>query len=287
MSSRRIVFVVGRAGHVPPRVVRKLVQLARSMDAEVQLYHPAFEWCVLQKGGVGSVTSDSETRAMVEQRHVELDGVVETFAGAGVRATTVVTCEKPGYPGILRHVLEERPDLVVMQSTRHGSLARVLLSYTDFKLIERCPCPLLLMKTEKAYSEGRILAAVDPMHLRDKTAALDESIVDMAQLLASGVDASLHICHAWSLGDRGEIDLRLRRLAERARVRPDRVHLEWGEPADIVTRCAQSLDADIVVMGAVSRSALERMLIGYTAERVLDAVDCDVLIVKPPDFPRE
>ena len=97
MSSRRIVFVVDRAGHVPPRVVRKLVQLTRSMDAEIQLYHPAFEWCVLQKGGVGSVTSDSETRAMVEQRRVELDGVVEAFARAEVRATTVVTCEKPAW----------------------------------------------------------------------------------------------------------------------------------------------------------------------------------------------
>jgi universal stress protein E len=39
-------------------------------------------------------------------------------------------------------------------------------------------------------------------------------------------------------------------------------------------------------MGAVSRSALERMLIGQTAEQVLDAVDCDVLVVKPPDFPQ-
>jgi universal stress protein E len=37
-------------------------------------------------------------------------------------------------------------------------------------------------------------------------------------------------------------------------------------------------------MGAVSRSRLERLLIGNTAEHVLDELDCDVLIVKPPGF---
>jgi len=262
--------------------VRKLVQLARAMDAEVELYHSAFEWSAFQKGGVGSVTSDSETQAIAAQRRVDLDGVVEELDRAGIRATACITCEKPGYPGVLRHVLATRPDLLVMQSTRHGSLARLLLSYTDFKLIETCPSPLLLLKTEKAYCEGLILAAVDPMHLRDKTAALDGAILDNARLLAAGFEASVHLCHAYTLGDRDEVDARLRKLGEQAQVRPDHVHLEWGEAADVITRCAQSLDANIVVMGAVSRSALERVLIGQTAEQVLDAVDCDVLVVKPP-----
>jgi universal stress protein E len=33
-------------------------------------------------------------------------------------------------------------------------------------------------------------------------------------------------------------------------------------------------------MGAVSRSGLERLLIGNAAQRVLDELKCDVLIVK-------
>jgi hypothetical protein len=37
-------------------------------------------------------------------------------------------------------------------------------------------------------------------------------------------------------------------------------------------------------MGAVSRSALKRAFIGHTAERVIDAVHCDVVIVKPRSF---
>jgi hypothetical protein len=40
----------------------------------------------------------------------------------------------------------------------------------------------------------------------------------------------------------------------------------------------------MVIMGAVSRSGLKRLLIGNTAERVLDQLSCDILVVKPPKF---
>ena len=42
--------------------------------------------------------------------------------------------------------------------------------------------------------------------------------------------------------------------------------------------------ADFVVMGAVSRTRLQEIFIGSTAERVLDRLPCDVLVVKPGDF---
>ncbi len=47
---------------------------------------------------------------------------------------------------------------------------------------------------------------------------------------------------------------------------------------------AAECHADIVVMGAIARSALKRVFIGSTAERVLETLPCDVLVVKPPDF---
>jgi hypothetical protein len=51
-----------------------------------------------------------------------------------------------------------------------------------------------------------------------------------------------------------------------------------------IPRVAGELHADLVVMGAVSRSGLERVFIGNTAERILDTLQCDVLVVKPAKF---
>jgi len=62
------------------------------------------------------------------------------------------------------------------------------------------------------------------------------------------------------------------------------VHLEVGGPAAVLPRAAGELRADIVAMGAISRSGLKRIFIGSTAEDVLERLPCDALIVKPPDF---
>ena len=48
---------------------------------------------------------------------------------------------------------------------------------------------------------------------------------------------------------------------------------------------AEELKASMVVMGAISRSRFDRILIGNTAEKVLDHLDCDVLVVKPDQMP--
>ncbi|MFH0343224.1 MAG: universal stress protein [Chromatiales bacterium] len=43
---------------------------------------------------------------------------------------------------------------------------------------------------------------------------------------------------------------------------------------------SRALRASLVVMGAVSKRTLELLFIGNTAERVLDDLSCDVLVVK-------
>lgn len=304
MSWRHILFIVDSAGHVGPRMLRKLSHLARGLGAEVELFQPAFEWGMLNKGGLGSVASDAETHMTLEQRRRELDSLVELLLSAGVRACGVVSSEKPGYASIVRHVLDSKPDLLIVQSTRHSAIARLVLSYTDFKLIETCPCPLLLMKTEKSYLDACIVAAVDPMHAHDKPPALDEAIVDAAALLARAVGGTLHVCHAltpwadlWAsmpVAERTHAELcaayrtqaqtRVNELAPRADLRDDRIHVMWGEPTEVLSRCARTLNAEMMVMGAVSRSGIDRVFIGHTAERVLDALECDVLVIKPPGF---
>lgn len=57
-----------------------------------------------------------------------------------------------------------------------------------------------------------------------------------------------------------------------------------GNPVVAIPRVARETGADIVIMGAVSRSGLRRVFIGNTAERVLGDLSCDVLVVKPKRF---
>ena len=51
-----------------------------------------------------------------------------------------------------------------------------------------------------------------------------------------------------------------------------------------IREAVEHLHPDLLVMGTVSRGGLAGFLIGNTAERLLDRVDCSLLTVKPNEF---
>jgi universal stress protein E len=65
---------------------------------------------------------------------------------------------------------------------------------------------------------------------------------------------------------------------------PHAMRVVQGLAVDLLPRLAAERHADVLVMGAVSRSRLREIFVGSTAERVLDHLPCDVLIVRAPDF---
>ena len=96
--------------------------------------------------------------------------------------------------------------------------------------------------------------------------------------VAAPVEAEVHAAYC------EQTEARVADLVRAEKVPELRIHVEEGNAARTLPRFSKSVSADIVVMGAVSRSLPRRVLLGYTAEQVLDILDCDILIVKPPAF---
>ena len=62
------------------------------------------------------------------------------------------------------------------------------------------------------------------------------------------------------------------------------VYMLNGEAGRLIPALAAAREVELIVMGTVSRSGVAGLLIGNTAEKVLNQVDCSVLTVKPDDF---
>jgi len=143
------------------------------------------------------------------------------------------------------------------------------------------------------------------MHSHSKPADLDELLLSTGQSFAEAFGGKLHAAHFYTLATpftagmlvepvpmpvevaqqhAKEVEAAFGRLTERYGLGPRRSHLRVGLPADELPELAEELDAHLVVMGAVSRSTLKRLFIGHTAERVIDGLKCDVLVVKPKGF---
>lgn len=309
MTWRHIMFAVAEPDAVEPSAMSKVARLVSAIDAQLELFHCAYDSDIAPPARFGSRALEQVIRELVEQRHRQLDATAQRLRALGVTVRATVRWDYPPYEGIVRQVLRHKPNLLIAQSTRRGRTARLLLTQTDYKLIEACPCPLLLIKTSRPYSDACIIAAVDPAHAHDKPAALDDAILEAASAVSGGLGAILHVYHArtpWPdvVAESAEIrrtapeamraeiraaysrqsEAAVLELARRRSVPKERVHIEEGDTSESLPRFANGVSADIVAMGAVSRSRARRAFIGHTAERVLDALDCDVLVAKPPDF---
>ncbi|HTM46959.1 MAG TPA: universal stress protein [Polyangiaceae bacterium] len=62
------------------------------------------------------------------------------------------------------------------------------------------------------------------------------------------------------------------------------VYLSIGNPAEQIVRLAQTVDAELVVVGTHGRTGFARLVLGSVAEAVVRNAPCAVLVIRPRDF---
>lgn len=284
----------------------KAAHLARRLGARLILVHCAFD-PYAQRPGIQNAAFEQRIEKSVADRGAGLERLARPLRRRGLKVAVRLLRDYPAFEGIVREVLRSKPDLVVAESNRHTFGARLFLSNNDWQLILNCPAPLLLVKSASAYGKARVLAAIDPLHAHARSGRLDKRILEYAQAITTAHAGRLDVVHAYlplsSLVATAASEtvafpvdpqaerryaLDVKRAVDRV-VRPlgfsrRQLHLEPGLPESSIPELAKRLRADVVVMGAVSRRGLKRVFIGNTAERVLDAMPCDLLVIKPAGF---
>ncbi len=288
----------------------KAARLARLAGATLELFTCDFDPALTGQPFFDTDALRHLREDFIAERAEHLEDLAVELRAGGLDVSTHVHWDNPLYEGILRRVAEFTPDLVVKDTHYHSVIRRTLLTNTDWNLIRTCPVPLLLAKPAEWQESPRFLVALDPGHLGDKPAALDHDILDAAELLSSRLGGQMDAVHAFFPAallaavttiagvpvmtgmsadeivetERRRVAEMLRQIVDQHAIPAQRIHLEQGSAVDVVPRVVERLGVDVLVMGAVSRSRLQELFVGSTAERILDRLSCDVLVVKPGDF---
>lgn len=286
--------------------LKRAAQLAQRTGARLTLFHSAYS----QLGAgprLQGQSFDKDARRLMAAATAALRKLAAPLQQKGLKAGVRTVWDYPAYEAIVRETLRRKPDLVIAGSRRRLLGARLFLTNTDWQLIRLCPVPLLFVKHDRPWGKTRILAAIDPLHQRGKPAQLDRRILQASHALTTATNGRLDVLYAhmplysympsihgdaFSQAIDPELEKdyldnarrALKRTTAAFDVPPEQQHLVPGSPDAVVPALARRLRADVVVMGAVSRSNLARLFIGSTAERTLDQLPCDVLVIKPRGF---
>jgi universal stress protein E len=295
-EQQRILVVVDPTGGVYPAIERA-AWLAHHLSARIELF-------------VSDHTAQvGDSRAAVLERHRRrLDQLAEPLRQAGLTVECDVRWDYPLHDSIVRKSVDFGADLVVKDTHYHSALQRSIFSNTDWSLIRGCAAALWLVKPRPPGQRPCFIAAVDPLHERDKPADLDQRILTTATAFSRALGGEVHVFHAFDLSSaialstdsltvpmglpindfadamRAEHAEAVANLCKTNGVPPGRTHVHQGSTRQLLMTLTEQLRADAVFMGAISRSGLKGLFLGNTAEDVLDRLHCDLVIVKPEGF---
>jgi len=147
-----------------------------------------------------------------------------------------------------------------------------------------------LVKEREWTENSVVLAAVDPKHARHKPLRLDHKIIDVALAVSKLSGSKTHVVHSYGQlpfagvypGD-AEADHKLafEALLADYDIPESQQHLIEESPEFGLKQIEKKLEPNMIVMGALSRNVLTEVFIGSTTEKVIDYLECDVLLVKP------
>ena len=255
------------------------------------------------------VLTDSELshEALAEQKHRMLDTVAQPVRDQGVEVTTELLFGKTSF-AIMNEVLRSGHDLVV-RVTKGAHSGRIgFFGTTSLQLLRKCPCAVWLVRPDTPPRFERVLAAIDPAAEDVAREALNHTIMDLGKSIAEYDNGELHVVHAWELFGEHVLKSRYKsdELAEAKRNaeakvagavdrflspygldhQAETVHVLSDElgPGHAIPELAIRERMDLVVMGTIARTGVTGALMGNTAEKVLDRIECSVLAVKPDNF---
>jgi universal stress protein E len=308
MTTRRVLFAIRNPEARQQAGLAKAIQVARALGASLELFHAITDALFIELAQFQDNAIDRLRTRVESEVRIRLVRLCEVARKHGVEAGYSVEWDYPPHEAVVRRATAIGAELIIAECHKGVRRRPWLIHLTDWELLRNSPLPVLLLKSGKPYHRPLVLAAVDPAHAHAKPGELDNRVVSCAAELGKGLRGALHILHAnyptivgveidtavkraassWSTLSYQELKEQERQAFEDFRASLDvprtRAHLVDGNPAIAIPRAASKLGAGIVAMGALSRSGLQRLVIGNMAERILGSLACDVLVVKPGNF---
>lgn len=243
-----------------------------------------------------------------QQLEEELERLKALAWEQGIDAKTLIVPGRPRqavYPLIKRYHI----DLVIKLADTGGALMRRQLTGNDLALLRKCPVPTLMMAERDQQPSGKIMVAMDVGDPDSEAHNLNCILLQYGVYLASQENAELHLVTVWdvplarrslkTLSDEELYELqeitrrryckKLQELMQEVSVKESderlsvSIHVLRGNPATEIQQLINELNVDMIVMGTLGRHK-EGILVGNTAETIMNNIHCSILAVKPEGF---
>lgn len=277
------------------RAIELAEHTACKLTAFVSIYDFSYEMTTMLSGE----ERESMRHAVIKDREIWAERLLFAAKQKGIQCTVEVMWHNRPFEAIVKAVQEGGYDLVLKGTHDHDTLKSILFTPTDWHILRKCPCPVLLVKDHAWPMQGNIVAAVNAGSSRPHHQQLNQLIIRHAIAIGRMLNANVHLVNAYP-GTPVQVAVEIPEfnpeeyneamrhhhrdailaLSREFMIAQEHTHVLEGMPEDVIPKVAQSLDAEMVIIGTIGRTGLSAAIIGNTAEHVIDRLDCDILALK-------
>ena len=269
MQIDKILVVYDPTTEAQPALERAAI-IAGNEGSEVHLYS-----CVYSDTVPAGQDSADEAQAVAAPQAI-IEAAAAPLVEQGIKVSTEVEWAKDWYLAVVKAAERNGSGAVLKSSHKHSKGERVLKKSSDWTLIRECASPVLLVKSEVTNEPRKVLAAIDIGGDSEAYGQLNDNILSFCNRYIGSDNAEIYFVNAYkdlpSRPDRGT-------LLRTCGIEGDKVLIEMGEPDKVIVDKAQELGVNLVVIGNSARSGLSALVKSNTAEKVLDKLECGLLVM--------
>lgn len=278
MADRQNIFVIldPTTMNQPSLVMAETIaadeQAAGATDFALHLYCCIGEDQVRRPSGMDEETATAEELSRIESW---VERLAEHGRSKGLQVGTEVEIKANWRQAIVDAIARQPSTLAIKNMTDQSRLRRWLRDTSDWRLLRDANCPVLLVKTYARRHVRKVLVAIKHRPETDVYHAANDRLLEAGRRIATNVGAELNVVTVYP--DTDQYPDR-QRFADRCGLPRNQVRAEMGKPEDAIAAAAGELEADLVVIARVSRPDADAKL-GHTAEKVIDSVYCNILVL--------
>jgi len=285
------------------KALKRAIELATRSQSTLTAFLSIFDFSYEMTTMLSSDEREVMRQSVITDREQWLADIIKEIPHQGITINTKVVWHNRPFEAIIEHVISENNDLVIKGTHQHDKLKSVIFTPTDWHVLRKCPCPVLLVKEHNWPENGNILAAVNIGSDEAEHQSLNQKITATANDMAKLIKGNVNLVNSYpgtpiniaieipefdaSQYNDSMLKHHKQSMLEHAKafgINPECTFVKEGLPETVIESMSEQLDAELVVLGTIGRTGISAALIGNTAEHVIDRLNCDVLALKPEGY---